>query len=68
MNEVATIAFIDAETGQEVAVIIREGPGVVGLALTLREGNDVEAILPTVVAESLLDAVRQALVRAKVSA
>jgi hypothetical protein len=56
MHEIDTLSFVDVEERQDAVAIVRSGPGTVALALSLRDGADIECFLPVEVAERLQNA------------
>jgi hypothetical protein len=42
MMQVATLCFPDRDSGDEAVIIVRAADDVVGLALSLRNGGDIE--------------------------
>ena len=67
MDAVATVEFRDVESGDEGIALVRSGPGVVSLALSLRNDGDIEVFLPLTAARDLLDAMRRAVLKATAS-
>jgi len=61
MDQIATVAFRDTESGSEALAIVRAAPGIVGVALSLRSDGDIEVLLPTTAAQTLLEALHHAL-------
>ncbi|MFY9578424.1 MAG: hypothetical protein WAQ33_03795 [Gaiellaceae bacterium] len=45
MEDIATLAFDDVETGDEALAVVRAEPGAVALALSLRSDGDVEVVM-----------------------
>lgn len=63
MEEVATIGFIDVDTGDEAAAIVRTRPGVVGLSLALRSNGDLDVFLGAEDCQALVEALTKAVKR-----
>ena len=61
MDTVATIDFREASTGDRGAIIVRSAPGVLGLALTLEDDGDIEALLPADACRRVIHALERAL-------
>ena len=61
--------FIDAETGDEAACVVRvTSTGQVGLAVTLRSHGDLEVVLDPVVAERIASSLTAAADKARSAA
>jgi hypothetical protein len=56
MREIETLTFVDVEERQEALMVVRSGPESVAVALSLRNGSDVECFMPVDVAERLQQA------------
>jgi hypothetical protein len=61
MDQIATVEFRDAYSGDEALAIVRAAPGIVGVALSLRSDGDIEVLLPPTAAKALLKALHEAL-------
>ena len=61
MQEIATLEFQDLESADKGVAVCRATSGMVGLALSLRTGSDVEAFLSPADCRKLLDALSRAL-------
>ncbi len=61
MKEIATIRFVDVETEDDGAAIVRSEFGCVGLCLTLMQNGDIEVFLNPSDAEQLSSALNQAI-------
>ena len=60
MKGVATISFRDLDSGDEAAVFVRLSTDHVALALTLREGGDLEVVIPCAVCDDPIAALAKA--------
>ena len=61
MENIATIAFSDHESGDEGIVIVRAAPGTLALALSLRKDGDMEVFLGLEECEKLTNALGRAI-------
>jgi hypothetical protein len=61
IREIAAIRFRDRESLDGAVVIVRQADRDVGLCVSLRSDGDVEVFFDTVVAEQLLNAIREAI-------
>ena len=60
MSSIATISFVDADSGDEGFVGVRVEGGVVGLSVSLRSDGDIEVFVGRREVGALLDALREA--------
>jgi hypothetical protein len=65
VREVATISVRDQGSKDEAVVIVRGGPNLVGLALSLRQDGDIEVFLNPPDAARVIDALQRALAGAR---
>lgn len=61
MTQIDTINFFDIETGGEACAIVRADQGCVALALSLRNGGDVEVFMEPATMKTLIGALQKAL-------
>jgi hypothetical protein len=61
MKEVATVRFLDAESGDEAWVIVRASDKIVGVAFTLKSNGDFEVFLERDDCRSLIAELQRAL-------
>ena len=64
MQEIATLSFHDADSGEEALAIVRAGPGRITLGLALRRDGDIEVVLQPSDCEALVEALAQAMTTA----
>lgn len=60
MSSIATISFVDADSGDEGFIGVRVEGGAVGLSVSLRSNGDVEVFVGQREVEALIDAFREA--------
>lgn len=60
MKEIATLQFVDADSGEEAIAIIRAANGYVALCLSLRHNGDVEILIKAEECEALIEALQRA--------
>lgn len=64
MKNIATLRFIDAETGDAGLAIVRASASMVGLALSLRANGDTEVFLSKHDCQQLIAALERAVLDA----
>jgi hypothetical protein len=62
---IATITFVDRDSGDDGVTIVRSGPGWVAIAISLLSDGDVEAFLELEKAEALAEALNVAIRHAR---
>jgi hypothetical protein len=62
MQEIAAVAFLDADSGEEALAIVRAGPAGIALALSLQRDGDIEVVLKPREAEALMAALGEAVI------
>jgi hypothetical protein len=67
MNEIATIQFLDVESGEKAIAVIRTTKREVALCLSLERGGDVEVFLQVGDCESLVKSLERAILAIKSS-
>jgi hypothetical protein len=60
MAEVANLAFVDGDSGDEGFAVVRVEGQLVGLALSLRDDGDLEVFLDAKALDPLIQALRAA--------
>jgi hypothetical protein len=64
MREIATISFLDADSGEDALAIVRTGRARIALCLSLRENGDTEVVLSPSDCQALVEALKRARVMA----
>ena len=60
-KEIASITFVDADSGDDGIVIVRRCGEVVGICLSLRTGSDAEVFLDRCTARKVVEAIKSAI-------
>jgi hypothetical protein len=65
MKEIATIQFLDVESGEESITVIRAMKGEIALCLSLKDSGDIEVFLRVEDCENLVENLKQAILVGK---